>query len=115
MRGDEEGARSDARFVDRFDRFGKRLRGDIGSVRRREGGSEKHRSNRCERDIACPYPGKSEHQTASSNGHWCNMRARPKYTSIPAAIAATEASIGLRPVEIKIAIQPAIEITTGTG
>jgi hypothetical protein len=54
-------------------------------------------------------------EPASSKGHWRSIRARPKYTRIPAAIAASEANIGRRPVEMKIASQPAIASKTGTG
>lgn len=50
-----------------------------------------------------------------SNGHWRRKRARAKYTRIPAVMAASEANMGVRPVEMKMAIQPTIAIRTGTG
>ena len=54
-------------------------------------------------------------EPASSKGHWRRKRARPKYTRIPATMAASEANIGRRPVEMKMAIHPAIASRTGTG
>ena len=110
--------RGNARLIDRLDRVRQRLREHAFGLRREQRGHH-HNSSYQYRDRshreAIYEDFRSAIHWASSNGHWRDHNARPKYTRIPAPAAPSEASIGLRPVEMKIPIHPAIATITGSG
>ena len=113
MSGDEEDSRGDARFVDRFDSVRQRLRRDgCGSSCNHHHGRKNSERDSNPASLSSDFLHIAQ---MGSNGHWRSYRARPKYTRIPIPMAASEASIGVRPVRKKIPIQPSMAITTGNG
>src|SRR6185437_5211861 len=106
VRRDEQNPRCHARLLNRLRRFRQRLR----TRRRARPKRPAHRQN-------CRQPRRSPslHCTASLKGHCRRKNERPKYTRIPAAMAPSDAKIGFRPVERKIAAHPAIATITGSG